>query len=107
MVNYVPGTGPLPLYPEANLELCEGDRVKDLEEEDASCSINTIRATVELETTHIGKGCDRDTYRWERTLGGNQVHYIHIRIFLQLVQPAPSLRGQRGGGGHVVGRRTR
>ncbi len=63
VANYIPGTGPLPLYPEAQLEMCEGDRARDLEGEEAECEVDNIRTTVDLETTHIGKGCDRETYR--------------------------------------------
>ena len=48
-VEYEPGTGALALFPNLHLETC-GE------------SVVSVQATVELETSHIGKGCDRDTY---------------------------------------------
>ena len=51
-INYVPSTGPQPLFPSAVFDLCPEDK----------CVAETIEATVHLETKHIGKGCDRDTY---------------------------------------------
>uniref|UniRef100_A0AAQ5YJR3 Cadherin domain-containing protein n=1 Tax=Amphiprion ocellaris TaxID=80972 RepID=A0AAQ5YJR3_AMPOC len=48
-IEYEPGTGSLALFPSMHLETCDEP-------------ITSIRATVELETSHIGKGCDRDTY---------------------------------------------
>ncbi|XP_049609973.1 calsyntenin-1 isoform X4 [Syngnathus scovelli] len=48
-IEYEPGTGSLALFPSMHLETCDEP-------------ITSIRATVELETNHIGKGCDRDTY---------------------------------------------
>lgn len=48
-VEYEPGTGALALFPNVHLETCDE-------------SVASVRATVELETSHIGKGCDRDTY---------------------------------------------
>uniref|UniRef100_A0A8C0IXT9 Cadherin domain-containing protein n=1 Tax=Chelonoidis abingdonii TaxID=106734 RepID=A0A8C0IXT9_CHEAB len=48
-IEYEPGTGSLALFPNIHLETCEEP-------------ITSIQATVELETNHIGKGCDRDTY---------------------------------------------
>ncbi len=62
VVSYVPGTGPMPLYPRAELETCAGDRASDLTEEERGCEVEGVRAAVDLETSHIGKGCDRDTY---------------------------------------------
>ncbi|XP_012705899.2 calsyntenin-1 isoform X4 [Fundulus heteroclitus] len=46
---YEPGTGSLALFPSMHLETCD-------------VPITSIRASIELETNHIGKGCDRDTY---------------------------------------------
>lgn len=51
-VNYIPSTGPHPLFPEASLHLCPEEK----------CDVETTETTVALETRHIGKGCDRDTY---------------------------------------------
>ncbi|KAM6336725.1 LOW QUALITY PROTEIN: calsyntenin-1 [Alca torda] len=48
-IEYEPGTGALALFPSMRLETCDEP-------------ITSIQATVELETNHIGKGCDRDTY---------------------------------------------
>ncbi|XP_067826453.1 calsyntenin-1 isoform X2 [Heptranchias perlo] len=48
-IEYEPGTGSLALFPSMHLETCDEP-------------ITSIEATVELETSHIGKGCDRDTY---------------------------------------------
>ncbi|XP_067423458.1 calsyntenin-1 isoform X3 [Emydura macquarii macquarii] len=48
-IEYEPGTGSLALFPNIHLETCDEP-------------ITSIQATVELETNHIGKGCDRDTY---------------------------------------------
>ncbi|XP_046896922.1 calsyntenin-1 isoform X2 [Hypomesus transpacificus] len=48
-IEYEPGTGSLALFPSMHLETCEEP-------------ITSIQASIELETNHIGKGCDRDTY---------------------------------------------
>ncbi|XP_054031896.1 calsyntenin-1 isoform X3 [Dryobates pubescens] len=48
-IEYEPGTGSLALFPGMRLETCDEP-------------ITSVEATVELETNHIGKGCDRDTY---------------------------------------------
>ncbi|XP_024255495.1 calsyntenin-1 isoform X2 [Oncorhynchus tshawytscha] len=48
-IEYEPGTGSLALFPSMHLETCEEP-------------ITSIQANIELETNHIGKGCDRDTY---------------------------------------------
>uniref|UniRef100_A0A8C0FPX9 Calsyntenin-1 n=1 Tax=Bubo bubo TaxID=30461 RepID=A0A8C0FPX9_BUBBB len=48
-IEYEPGTGSLALFPGMRLETCDEP-------------ITSVQATVELETNHIGKGCDRDTY---------------------------------------------
>ncbi|XP_075406840.1 calsyntenin-1 isoform X2 [Tenrec ecaudatus] len=48
-IEYEPGTGALALFPSIRLETCDEP-------------IASVQATVELETSHIGKGCDRDTY---------------------------------------------
>ncbi|XP_064326411.1 calsyntenin-1 isoform X1 [Phalacrocorax carbo] len=48
-IEYEPGTGSLALFPGMRLETCDEP-------------ITSIQTTVELETNHIGKGCDRDTY---------------------------------------------
>ncbi|XP_010897032.1 calsyntenin-1 isoform X2 [Esox lucius] len=48
-IEYEPGTGSLALFPSMHLDTCEEP-------------ITSIQANIELETSHIGKGCDRDTY---------------------------------------------
>ena len=50
-IDYAPGSSRQELFPEASLELC-----------DVPCAINKIETKLQLSTTHIGKGCDRDTY---------------------------------------------
>uniref|UniRef100_A0A8C2X2L8 Calsyntenin-3 n=1 Tax=Cyclopterus lumpus TaxID=8103 RepID=A0A8C2X2L8_CYCLU len=48
-VEYTPGSGSIPLFPSLHLETCEE-------------TVWNIQATVDLQTGHIGKGCDRDSY---------------------------------------------
>ncbi|XP_059808252.1 calsyntenin-1 isoform X4 [Hypanus sabinus] len=48
-IEYEPGTGSLALFPSMHLETCDEP-------------VTFIKTTIELETNHIGKGCDRDTY---------------------------------------------
>uniref|UniRef100_A0A671T7M2 Calsyntenin-1-like n=1 Tax=Sinocyclocheilus anshuiensis TaxID=1608454 RepID=A0A671T7M2_9TELE len=48
-IEYEPGTGSLALFPSMHLETCEEP-------------ITSIQVSIMLETNHIGKGCDRDTY---------------------------------------------
>uniref|UniRef100_A0A1A8SAS7 Calsyntenin-2 n=1 Tax=Nothobranchius rachovii TaxID=451742 RepID=A0A1A8SAS7_9TELE len=48
-VDYEPGTGSKQLFPMMQLETC-GE------------PLSLVRTTVELKTSHIGKGCDRETY---------------------------------------------
>nr|XP_054589776.1 calsyntenin-2 isoform X2 [Nothobranchius furzeri] len=48
-VDYEPGTGSKQLFPTMQLETC-GE------------PLSLVRTTVELQTSHIGKGCDRETY---------------------------------------------
>ncbi|XP_006801265.1 calsyntenin-2-like [Neolamprologus brichardi] len=48
-VDYEPGTGSKQLFPRMHLETCGGP-------------LSSVRTTVELQTSHIGKGCDRETY---------------------------------------------
>ncbi len=66
-LNYIPSTGPQPIFPKATFMTCPG--------EDNDCKVESVKATVKLETAHIGKGCDRDTYSlWSqrRLCGANQ-----------------------------------
>ncbi|XP_064418434.1 calsyntenin-2 [Latimeria chalumnae] len=48
-VEYEPGSGSRPLFPSIYLETCDGP-------------VSSIQTTIELQTNHIGKGCDRETY---------------------------------------------
>uniref|UniRef100_A0AAR2LKT0 Calsyntenin-2 n=1 Tax=Pygocentrus nattereri TaxID=42514 RepID=A0AAR2LKT0_PYGNA len=48
-VDYEPGIGSKQLFPKMHLETCEG-------------AVSSVQTTVELQTRHIGKGCDRETY---------------------------------------------
>lgn len=48
-MDYEPGTGSKQLFPKMHLETCGGP-------------LSGVRAMVELQTNHIGKGCDRETY---------------------------------------------
>ncbi|MCI4377931.1 hypothetical protein PGIGA_G00209110 [Pangasianodon gigas] len=48
-VDYEPGSGSKQLFPMMHLETCGGP-------------MSSVRVTVELQTSHIGKGCDRETY---------------------------------------------
>ncbi|XP_028833051.1 calsyntenin-2 isoform X1 [Denticeps clupeoides] len=48
-VDYEPGTGSKQLFPKMHLETCGGP-------------LSSVRVMVELQTSHIGKGCDRETY---------------------------------------------
>lgn len=80
-VEYTPGSGSIPLFPSLHLETCEE-------------TVWNIQATVELQTGHIGKGCDRDSYSdrsVRRLCGGfrlmteNMLTFWHqIRYFYHL-----------------------
>ncbi|XP_016156021.1 PREDICTED: calsyntenin-2 [Ficedula albicollis] len=48
-IEYRPGSGSIPLFPSIHLETCDGP-------------VSSIHTTIELQTTYIGKGCDRETY---------------------------------------------
>lgn len=50
-IDYAPGTGREDLLPDATLELC-----------DIPCTVSNVLTRITLATSHIGKGCDRDTY---------------------------------------------
>ncbi|KAK6634850.1 hypothetical protein RUM44_000097 [Polyplax serrata] len=50
-IDYAPGTGREDLLPDASLELC-----------DIPCTVSKLLSRISLATSHIGKGCDRDTY---------------------------------------------
>ncbi|XP_006210954.2 calsyntenin-3 [Vicugna pacos] len=53
-IEYAPGTGSLALFPGIRLETCDEP-------------LWNIQATIELQTSHVAKGCDRDNYS-ERAL---------------------------------------
>ncbi|XP_014725738.1 PREDICTED: calsyntenin-2 [Sturnus vulgaris] len=48
-IEYRPGSGSIPLFPSIHLETCDGP-------------VSSIHSTIELQTSYIGKGCDRETY---------------------------------------------
>ncbi|CAH2246869.1 calsyntenin-2 [Pelobates cultripes] len=48
-IEYNPGSGSIALFPGVHLETCDGP-------------VSSIRTSIELQTNHIGKGCDRETY---------------------------------------------
>lgn len=48
-IEYTPGAGSLALFPTIHLETCDEP-------------LWNIQATVELQTNHVAKGCDRDNY---------------------------------------------
>uniref|UniRef100_A0A8D0H974 Calsyntenin-3 n=1 Tax=Sphenodon punctatus TaxID=8508 RepID=A0A8D0H974_SPHPU len=48
-IEYTPGTGSLALFPNIHLETCDEP-------------LWNIQATMELQTNHVAKGCDRDNY---------------------------------------------
>ncbi|KAE8604341.1 hypothetical protein XENTR_v10014676 [Xenopus tropicalis] len=48
-IEYNPGSGSIALLPTVRLETCDGP-------------VSFIRTSIELQTNHIGKGCDRETY---------------------------------------------
>ncbi|NXD42112.1 CSTN2 protein, partial [Copsychus sechellarum] len=48
-VEYRPGSGSIPLFPSIHLETCDGP-------------VSSLHTTIELQTSSIGKGCDRETY---------------------------------------------
>ncbi|CAH1775011.1 unnamed protein product [Owenia fusiformis] len=50
-VDYIPGSGVTPLFPQTSLNLCG-----------QTCEKQNVKALLRLQTRHIGKGCDRDTY---------------------------------------------
>lgn len=53
-IEYAPGAGSLALFPGIRLETCDEP-------------LWNIQATIELQTNHVAKGCDRDNYS-ERAL---------------------------------------
>jgi len=50
-MTYIPGTGPQPIFPAAHLTLCS-----------SSCPVRHLETKLTLHTSHLGQGCDRDTY---------------------------------------------
>lgn len=70
-IEYEPGTGSLALFPSMHLETCEEP-------------ITSIQASIMLETNHIGKGCDRDTYSEKslHKLCGESRHSYYNRVTL-------------------------
>jgi len=50
-MTYIPGTGPQPVFPTAQLTLCP-----------SVCPAVHLETSLTLHTDHVGVGCDRDTY---------------------------------------------
>ncbi|KAG1668103.1 Calsyntenin-1 [Nymphon striatum] len=53
-IEYTPNSGSRLLFPKANLQLCE-----------VPCAVDKVTIKISLQTKHIAKGCDRDTYSVE------------------------------------------
>ncbi|XP_074603874.1 calsyntenin 1 isoform X2 [Brevipalpus obovatus] len=53
-IEYIPTSGQKTLFPDAELQLC-----------DLPCDVQDVSVQLSLATSHIGKGCDRDTYSVE------------------------------------------
>ncbi|XP_037089773.1 calsyntenin-1-like, partial [Pollicipes pollicipes] len=53
-VEYAPASGAVQLFPDATLDMCE-----------VPCAVDRVQSKISLQTSHIGKGCDRDTYSVE------------------------------------------
>lgn len=68
-VDYAPGSGREDLFPTAQLKLC-----------DVPCNVRSVQAKLTLATSHIGKGCDRDTYsvQSQRKLCGASTESIDL-----------------------------
>ncbi|XP_053200964.1 calsyntenin-1-like isoform X2 [Panonychus citri] len=68
-IEYIPTSGQKILFPEAELQLC-----------DVPCDVQDVSVQLALSTSHIGKGCDRDTYSIEsqRKLCGSNVASVDL-----------------------------
>ncbi|XP_043229306.1 calsyntenin-1-like [Amphibalanus amphitrite] len=53
-VEYAPNSGAVALFPDATLDMCE-----------VPCAVDRVQSKISLQTSHIGKGCDRDTFSVE------------------------------------------
>lgn len=73
-VDYAPGSGREDLFPTAQLKLC-----------DVPCTVHSVQTKLTLATSHIGKGCDRDTYsvQSQRKLCGNTKAYFTLDTFFE------------------------
>ena len=93
-LSYVPSTGPQSLFPKAAFNTCH-DEDDDEDNDDAyACpdgDVASVEASVNLETSHIGKGCDRDTYSlWsQRRLCGASQEAVDLL--------PPGLAGEQAG----------
>lgn len=77
-IDYFPTSGRKDLFPNAQLRLC-----------DDPCRVKSVNAKLTLATSHIGKGCDRDTYsvQSQRKLCGKYIYTMlifNILIFMYL-----------------------
>ena len=78
-VEYQPGTGHQKLTDTGHLQVCEGQ-----------CEVEHITVKLHLETKHIGKGCDRDTYSIasQRKLCGEYIYKVHTRKSIENNNPS-------------------
>ncbi|KRX66622.1 Calsyntenin-2, partial [Trichinella sp. T9] len=81
-LHYSPSSGLLPVVADAKLKLCN-----------ELCAPDKIWANVKLDSTNIGRGCDRDTYSVEflkKNCGANE-------RTVELLPPAGKLQFEEGG----------
>lgn len=71
-IDYFPTSGRKDLFPNAQLRLC-----------DDPCRVKSVNAKLTLATSHIGKGCDRDTYsvQSQRKLCGKYIFKVNFVFF--------------------------
>ena len=50
-MTYIPGTGPQPVFPAAQLRICPN-----------VCPMRSLQTSLTLHTEQVGAGCDRETY---------------------------------------------
>jgi hypothetical protein len=87
-IPYPAGTGQKVLLPDAHLDLCDNP----------SCVPQQVTATVNLVTSHIGKGCDRDTYslQSQRKLCGASEGSVDLLLGGNSEEKLPTDDGKEG-----------
>lgn len=75
-VDYAPLSGVQTLFPYAQLKLC-----------DVPCTINRVYSRLTLSTSHIGKGCDRDTYsvQSQRKICGKSLNTLSLARYTSFI----------------------